>query len=84
MGRALRERWAISPKLRETLIEKLGKILESDEAGPREITAAGRAILAASKINLEHISVAIKAHTHEEIGSRLDAVERLVEERSST
>jgi hypothetical protein len=47
------------------------------------VTAAGRAILTASKINLDNIAVTIKAHTHEEVRRRLDAVERRVNERAS-
>jgi hypothetical protein len=79
--RALRERWAIPPELRASVIERLGKIVQDSEAGPREVTAAGRAILTASKINLDHISVTIKAHMHADIERRLDVVERRVNER---
>jgi hypothetical protein len=81
--RALRERWAIPREVRASLIERLGKIVQDSEASPRDVTAAGRAILAASKINLDHISATIKARTHEEIDCRLEEVERRVHERAS-
>jgi hypothetical protein len=83
VARALRERWAIPSEVRATLIERLAKIVQDSEATPRDVTAAGRAILAASKINLDHISVTIKARTHEEIERRLEEVERRVHESTS-
>ena len=79
--RALRECWTIPPELRACLIERLGNIVQDSTARPRDVTAAGRAILAASKINLDHISVTIKAHMHADIERRLDVVERRVNER---
>ena len=68
--RALRERWHIPKAMRETLIDRLGRILEADESGPREIISAARAILSASKINLDNISVSIKAIEELELEAR--------------
>ncbi len=81
--RALQERWVIPREVRASLMARLGKIVQDSEATPRDATAAARAILAASKINLDHVSVTIKARTHEEVESRLDEVERRVHERAS-
>ena len=80
--RALRECWTIPPEVRACLIERLGNIVQDSTARPRDVTAAGRAILAASKINLDHISVTIKARTHEEIECRLEEIERRVHGRA--
>jgi len=49
--RALRERWRIPKAMRGTLIERLGRILDDAGSGPRQVTAAAKAILAASKIS---------------------------------
>jgi hypothetical protein len=78
--RALRERWAIPKALRRPLIERLGQIVQDPEAGPREVTAAARAILSASKINLENISVTIKAREHEDLEGRIMELERRTKE----
>jgi hypothetical protein len=64
--RALRERWPIPEALRGPLIDRLSKIVTDPAASPREATAAARAILSASKINLDLIGAAIKAREHED------------------
>jgi hypothetical protein len=63
--RALREHWPIPRALRGPLIERLATIVQDPEASPREATSAARAILAASRLNLETITAAIKAEEHE-------------------
>jgi hypothetical protein len=59
--RALRERWPIPKALRGPLIDRLAGIVQDPEASPREATSAARAILSASKINLEVVTAIIKA-----------------------
>jgi uncharacterized OsmC-like protein len=44
------------------------------------VTSAARAILPASKINLENISVTIKAQEHEDLEHRIKELERRVKE----
>src|SRR4051794_40910161 len=76
--RALRERWPIPSALRGPLIERLASIVQDPEASPREATAAARAILSASKINLDSIGVAIKTIEHAELAARIDALEERI------
>jgi hypothetical protein len=76
----LRERWAIPPGLRAAAMQWLSEILQDPDARHREKTAAVRAMLAASKINLENVSVTIKAQMHEQVESELDDVKRQVKE----
>ena len=76
--RALRERWPIPKALRGPLIDRLAGIVTDPETSPREATAAARAILSASKINVELIGATIKAREHEELAARLAEVERCV------
>jgi len=76
VGRALRERWRIRKGLRGTLIDRLAQILEDAASGPREVTAAAKAILSASKINLENISVAVKAIEQTDLEVRMTEIER--------
>jgi hypothetical protein len=82
VGRALQEYWAIPREVRTALIKRLCEIVEDRGVGPREATAAGRALLAASKVNLDHVSVTIKANMHEEIRGQLAAVQRRLEEHA--
>jgi hypothetical protein len=70
--------------MRTAAIETLGKILrdfQNEKAGARAATAAIRAMLAASKINLDHVEVTIKANTHEKIRRELNAVQRRLDEQ---
>jgi hypothetical protein len=65
--RAIAEAWPIPEALRPRLIKRLAKITRDKTASPREITSAAKAILSASKINLESIATIIKAQEHEEL-----------------
>jgi hypothetical protein len=76
--RALRERWPIPKALRKPLIERLNKIVQDTGSSPREVTSAAKAILSASKLNLETITAAIKADEHENLRRELAALEELV------
>ncbi len=81
LERALRERWPISRKMRKPVIERLYEIVQDTGSSPREVTSAARAILSASKLNLETITAAIRAEEHEELIDRIDELERRVEQQ---
>ncbi len=74
--RALRERWPIPRAIRRPLIERLYEIVEDTASSPREVTSAAKAILAASKLNLEAIAATMKAREHEELIQRVAELER--------
>lgn len=82
--RAVRERWPIPNALRGPLINRLAGIVQDPESSPREATAAARAILTASKINLDGIDATIKAQSHEELTAKLAELEARDEEQRST
>jgi hypothetical protein len=69
--RASRERWPIAKVLRGPPIERLARIAQDPDASPREATAAARAILTASKINVDLIGATIQAEEHEELSDRV-------------
>jgi DNA polymerase II large subunit len=75
----MRERWPIPKALRKPLIERLAEVVQDTACTPREVTSAAKAILSASKINLETITATIKAHEHEELVQRLTELEARVE-----
>src|SRR5262245_46998056 len=75
VARAVAERWPIPRALRGPLIERLATIAMDPEASPREVAAAARAILGASKINLEAVAATIKAHEHAELSARVAELE---------
>jgi len=77
--RALRERWPIPKALRRPLIERLSEIVRDPGSSPREATSAAKAILTASKINLETIAATIKAQDHESV-EEIDELWRQIEE----
>jgi hypothetical protein len=79
--RALHERWPIPQTLRRPLVERLGKIIQDPDASPREVVSAARAVLAASRINLEALSVVAKVREGEEIIARIDELEKKVDEQ---
>jgi hypothetical protein len=73
--RALRERWPIPKALRKPLIERLNEVVQDTASSPREVTSAAKAILSASKLNLEAIIATMKAQEHEELLQRVEEVE---------
>jgi hypothetical protein len=73
--RAIAESWPIPDKLRPRLIKRLARIMMDRDASPREATSAAKALLSASKINLESIATAMKAQEHEELVERIEELE---------
>jgi hypothetical protein len=53
--RAIAGRWPVPEKMREEIIDNLGKIAtgKDQDAGPREAVAAGKAVIAADALNME-------------------------------
>ena len=80
MSRAIRERWPIPQALRRPLIERLANVVQDPAASPREVVSAARAVLAASKINLEGIAATIKAREFEESGKEIEELRQQIEE----
>lgn len=74
-ARALRESWPVPDEIRGPLINRLAIIALDKETSPREATSATKAILAASKLNLEAITATIRAEEHEELVARVDELE---------
>jgi hypothetical protein len=74
--RALGEHWPIPEGLRGRVMDRLGAIVDDTEASHRAITAAARALLGASKINLESVAAVMKADEYESLGDRVEALER--------
>jgi hypothetical protein len=72
----VRERWVIPTAVRRSLMPRLGRVLEEPTAGHREVISAAKAILAASKINLENVSATIKAERHAVLDPRIDGLEQ--------
>jgi hypothetical protein len=59
--RALRESWPVPAELRPELVRILAELARSPEGSPRERTSAIKALLRASRLNLEAIRVAMAA-----------------------
>src|SRR5262245_50931393 len=78
--RALREHWPIPEESRGPLVRRLLGIVLDREASPREVTSAARAILAASKLNLESVAATMRAQEHEELIARVEELERVAEQ----
>jgi hypothetical protein len=81
VARALREHWPIPRRLRGLLMERLEKIVEDPGVGHREVISAGKAILSASKLNLQNVAVCVKAQEFGELEGRMDEIERAIEAR---
>ena len=76
--RAIAEQWPIPEALRPNLIKRLARITKDKTASPREVTSACKAILSASKINLESIVTVMKAEEHEDLVERIEELENKV------
>jgi hypothetical protein len=81
LERALRERWPIPKALRKPLIERLYEIVQDTGSSPREVTAAAKAILSASKLNLESVTAAMRVREHEELVEKVEELERRLEQK---
>jgi hypothetical protein len=74
--RAIAESWPIPNDLRPRLIKRLSRIMGDKNNSPRERVSAAKALLSASKVNLDAITVAMQADTHENITERLKELEK--------
>ena len=80
--RALRERWPIPKAIRKPLVDRLNKIIQDTQSSPREVVSAARAILAASRINLESSAVAAKLRETEELVAWVEELEKRLDEQA--
>ena len=72
--RALRDGWDVPAATRAEVIRVLGEIVGDAKARRRDRTAAARALLQASRVELEAIRVA-QAAQYEDLARRLAALE---------
>jgi hypothetical protein len=75
-ARALAEHWPISPEDRTRIIDNLLAIVTDPKAKRRDRTAAARALLSASSVNLAAVTAAVRAQEHEELVARLAELEQ--------
>jgi hypothetical protein len=83
LGLALRERWPMSVEAREVAIKRLEKVIADPQAKPRAFQTALRSLMALSRINLEVVTVAVRARQDEELSQtvmeikgKLERIER--------
>jgi hypothetical protein len=74
LERALRQGWNIPPKMRTRIIKALGEILDDEKSTRREKTSAARALMQASRIELDAIQVAEGA-LYENLVDRMETLE---------
>jgi hypothetical protein len=72
--RALRQGWDIPAEMRETVVAVLCQITGDAKAKPRERTSAARALVQASRVELDAIRVAQEAQ-YEDLIRRLRTLE---------
>jgi hypothetical protein len=73
--RALREGWPVPEDRKPELVAKLIEVATSPETMPRERVSAIKALLSASKLNLETLRVAMAAEEFEDLKARLQRLE---------
>ena len=73
--RALREAWPVPPERRPELVERLIAIVNDPDTSPREAVSAAKALLMASRLNLETIRVSMAADEFDSILGRLKRLE---------
>src|SRR5262249_5830383 len=74
--RGLREAWPVPPDRRPELVDRLIAIANNPDTPPREAVAASKALLMASRLNLETIRVSMAAREFEELEERLARLEQ--------
>jgi hypothetical protein len=73
--RALRESWPVPAELRPELVRILAELARSADASPRERTSAIKALLQASRLNLEALKVAMAAD-YQDVLAELEVLQR--------
>ena len=74
----LSEHWNVPQEIRGPIIERLKTIALAEDTSPREAVSAAKALLAASRLNLDTIKVAMDAETHETLIKRIEELESKV------
>ena len=74
LQRALKQGWDVPVPLRTKIIEVLGGIVGDENATARERTAAARAVMSATRVELDAIRVA-QGTQFEDLVERMDALE---------
>jgi hypothetical protein len=74
--RALREGWPVPADRKPELVAQLIEVALAAATPPRERVGAIKALLSASKVNLEALRVSMAAAEFEELAARLAALER--------
>ena len=74
LERALNHGWDVPQELRATIITVLGEIVNDGKATKRERTSAARAVMQASRVELDAIRVAQGAQ-YEDLIRRMQALE---------
>jgi hypothetical protein len=72
---ALAQAWAIPAAMKQQVLNRLSEVLHDRKAGPRELTAAARAVISATGQNLAAVDTAIRARNAEELEARVNELE---------
>ena len=75
LQRALNQGWDVPVELRAKIMDVLGKIVGDGKATAREKTSAARAVMAATRVELDAIRVAQTAQ-FTDLAGRVEALER--------
>ena len=73
--RALNQFWPVPLEVQAAVVEQVSGIVKTGGTGPRDVLAASRVLLSATRINLEVVKTTIKAQDHEDFTHRLDEIE---------
>ena len=73
---ALREMWPIPAAARPKVIDRLLAVIDDPDSSDRAVTAASKALISASKLNLDALAASMKAEEFEELKGRLDELEK--------
>ena len=75
---ALQEMWPVPKEIRPEVIERLRSIALDTSLTPRENTSASKALLAASRLNVDIVATAVRVREAEELVERLIELETIV------
>jgi hypothetical protein len=75
LTRALNQHWPVPYDVRKRAVQGANGILKNARSSPREILAAHRVLLSASRLNLDVVRTTIKVHDHLVITAQVDELE---------
>ena len=77
-ARALAESWPVPPEVRPSIVARLVAVVRSRKSSPREVAAAARALIAATKVSLDAYATSSQLRAAEDLAREVAELRELI------